>query len=184
MSNFNDNDIEIIEDLQEILIRHATGGESNDTDEYEYKRLRRFFLTDEETKNSVPDFIRESRDLGAFWAFIKPKFSTYKERRSFIYTELSKLFDIVEGINTSQTSSSAPEIHNNETNNVISAGGNINAGGDIVFGDNDVLNHSGEKFNHKSEAMKTAYWIIGSIIVLLIIFLIYYFTGMDISMQK
>ncbi len=181
MSNFNDNDIENVEDLQEILIRHATGGDSNDTDEYDYKRLRRSFLTDEDTKNGVPNFIRESRDLGAFWAFIQPKFSTYKERRSFIYTELSKLFDIIEGIDISQTISSIPEINNNETNSIISAGGNINAGRDIVVGDKSISNRSNERFNHKSEVMKTVYWIIGSIIVFLIVFLIYYFTGTDIS---
>lgn len=46
---YND-DMEIAEDIQDILIRHATGGARVDTDEEDYSRMRKFFLDREITK--------------------------------------------------------------------------------------------------------------------------------------
>ena len=169
MNNFND-DTEIIKDIQEILLRRSTGGEFKQADESDYQRMRKYFLTNNSTKNYVPGFVVRNRELGAFWNFIKSKFSTYKERRVFIYEEFTQLFDVVEGINVSDT-----EIRLAENNHVIK--------NKTSTSDNIVIDNK-KKFDHKSEIKKTIYWIFGSIIIFLIIYLIYCFTGTDISMQK
>jgi hypothetical protein len=89
-----ENDFERAEYLQLTLTNHATNdGPSNNE---HYKILRRHFLDNPNTKPLVPDWVRTKRDLSHFWQFIKNKFSTFAERREFIWDEFSPLLEYLE----------------------------------------------------------------------------------------
>jgi hypothetical protein len=86
-------DLERAEYLQNLLISVATGGGGEDKD---YKVLRKHFIDYPANEKLVPGWIRSSRDLGQFWAFIKRRFSHYAERREFIWQELGPLLSSLE----------------------------------------------------------------------------------------
>lgn len=88
------NDFERAEYLQNTVVAAATGEGTNNDDEYKY--LRSYFLQPQFPTELIPDFIRTRRDLGQFWQFIKFKYSTYKERREFLWESFSKLLTFVE----------------------------------------------------------------------------------------
>jgi hypothetical protein len=88
-----ENDFEKAEYIQNILISHATGGEADNID---YQELRGYFLENPLTKPLLPSWVRTNRNLSQFWQFIKSKFSTYAERRTFIWDEFSPLLDFLE----------------------------------------------------------------------------------------
>jgi hypothetical protein len=77
-----------------MLIDRATYNE--DTNDQDYKYLRRYFLDDPDTKELLPDFVRTKRNLSHFWSFISNKFGRYKPRRRFIWDEFSPLLDYLE----------------------------------------------------------------------------------------
>lgn len=79
--------------LQSIVISRATGGETNDE---HYKEIRKEFLDNSNYKNLLPIFIKHSRNLEQFWQFIKGKYGTYAERRSYIWEEFKPLFETLE----------------------------------------------------------------------------------------
>ena len=82
-----------IETLQNMLIDIATGGSG---DEIEYKKLRVDLLSNSEIKELLPDFLLTNRTTAQFWQFIKFKYSTYAERRHFLWTEFSKSLNYAE----------------------------------------------------------------------------------------
>lgn len=81
--------------LKDRLIAHATGGAFADGDPA-YKELRRELLSRPDTKGKVPDFVRRCADLAQFWAFIKHKLPTYRERRALIYDSFGPLIECIE----------------------------------------------------------------------------------------
>ena len=81
------------ESLQNHLIGRATGGSEDDAD---YSRLRQIFISDPTLEPLLPRFVRTCRSLHQFWGFIQPKFSTYAERRTFIWAEFEPLLDYLE----------------------------------------------------------------------------------------
>lgn len=87
------NAFERAEYLQGMLITHATGGAS---DSSHYQLLRSEFLSDPACKNLVPRFVRTNRNLDQFWQYIKGKFPTYAERRTFIWEEFAPLLEHLE----------------------------------------------------------------------------------------
>ncbi len=87
------NDFEKAQYLQNLLVNRATGGVA---DNAEYQLLRQHLLSNQTTNALLPSWIRTNRDLSQFWQFIKLKFSTYTERRSFIRDEFSALLDFLE----------------------------------------------------------------------------------------
>lgn len=90
-------DVEKVEHFQRTLINSCTNdGVANDND---YKFLRSYFLSNEVSKDLLPSWIRTNRDLQQFWQFIKYKFSSYQERRTFIWQELEPLFRYIESQN-------------------------------------------------------------------------------------
>ncbi len=80
--------------LQNSLVGHATGEAGNNQ---EYNMLRMYFMGNEETKKLLPSFVRTNRSLDQFWQFIKREFSTYAERRKFIWEAFSQLLEYLEG---------------------------------------------------------------------------------------
>lgn len=79
--------------LASALSSHASGGNA---DNNEYKRLRQELLSIADIENLVPSFVRQNRDLASFWQFIKTKFATYNERRTFISEQFTPLLDFLE----------------------------------------------------------------------------------------
>ena len=88
-----ENDFEKAQYLQNLLIGFATG---NNAENAEYRKLRQYFLDNPATKPLLPSWVRTNRDLSQFWEFIKFKFSTYAERRAFIWNEFSSLLELLE----------------------------------------------------------------------------------------
>lgn len=90
------NDFEYAVHLQNNIIARATG---KDFDSKNYKFIREKFLTDINTKDLLPDFIRTCRDIEQFWQFIKVKFSErgcYDQRRSFILESFQNILSYLE----------------------------------------------------------------------------------------
>ena len=57
----------------------------------------------------MPAFVRTNRNLSSFWGFIKGKFGTYAERRTYLSQEFTPLLDLLEfgGMPAGGTSTSA-----------------------------------------------------------------------------
>jgi hypothetical protein len=76
-----------------LLVAHATG---NPADSSEYEALRQELLADSEVASLMPAFVRTNRNLSSFWIFIKGKFRTYAERRTYLSLEFTPLLDLLE----------------------------------------------------------------------------------------
>lgn len=85
--------IEKIESVQNMLLARATGHQADDN---LYKSLRDELIRDEYIKPLLPRFVTTNRSLAEFWAYIKTKFSTYRERQEFIWGEFKPLLDGLE----------------------------------------------------------------------------------------
>jgi len=89
-----------------LLVAHATGSPANSS---EYETLRNELLSDSEIAPLIPSFIRTNRNLKSFWDFIKPKYGTYAERRTYLSQEFTPLLDMLEfGSSTAQSSAQQP----------------------------------------------------------------------------
>ncbi|WP_375184779.1 hypothetical protein [Aquabacterium sp.] len=82
-----------VELLQNLLVSHATGGSEDDAD---YTRLRQMVLAEPALESLIPRFLRTSRSLGQFWQFIKNKFGTYAERRTYLWDEFRPMLELLE----------------------------------------------------------------------------------------
>lgn len=85
--------LEKVRQLQEIFIARATGGETNNE---EYSRLRLELLKDSTLRDLLPQSVKTCDELSKFWGLIKPKFSTYLERRVFMWEEFGPLIASLE----------------------------------------------------------------------------------------
>ena len=85
---------ERVQRIKEILVLYAKGDKTDTRDEY--KSFRREVLADPFLKSRLPKFVRDCSDLGEFWAFIKPMFSTYRERRDYLRQEFLPLLKELE----------------------------------------------------------------------------------------
>lgn len=81
--------------LQDGLVSRATGGEFPGGDPT-YVRLRRDLMEENEIRSKLPDFVIRHRDLSQFWQFIKHKFGSYSERRTYIWDSFRPLLDFLE----------------------------------------------------------------------------------------
>ena len=102
-----DNAFERAQYLQNMLISEATGGGA---DNAHYVLLRKEFVSESETKNLLPQFVRTNRDLSQFWQFIKHEYARYAERRSFIYKEFAQLLDYLEGKNAAPSDNAISDV--------------------------------------------------------------------------
>lgn len=79
--------------LEDILKARATHeGFDNDN----YKIIREDLLKYPLLKPRLPVFIESCEDLDQFWRFIKTKFPTYQERRSYIHEHLEPVIAFLE----------------------------------------------------------------------------------------
>jgi hypothetical protein len=86
---------EKIESFQNLLVDIATSGNRPEEEE-NFKQLRTYLIGNNEIKDHLPDFVKTNRTVAQFWQFIKGKFSSYAERRTFIWNEFAKTLDYVE----------------------------------------------------------------------------------------
>jgi predicted nucleotide-binding protein len=90
------------------LVAHATGGSA---DSSEYEILRHELLADAEVAPLMPSFVRTNRNLSSFWGFIKSKYGTYAERRTYLSQEFTALLDQLEfGTTTMSQADQAPAL--------------------------------------------------------------------------
>jgi len=82
-----------IEYIQNAFIAQATN-DGYETDNY--SDIREQLITNSKIKKYLPDFVFECRNLKQFWYFIKKKFSTYQERREFIWGSFEKILSLLE----------------------------------------------------------------------------------------
>jgi len=82
-----------VEYLQNAFIAQAT---NDNFETANYSNIRELLITNSKIKKNLPDFVFECRDLQQFWYFIKRKFSTYQERREFIWGSFEKILSLLE----------------------------------------------------------------------------------------
>lgn len=107
---FLENDFDKLSYLVNLLTARATGLPAN---EHEFEVLRHELLSNPNLSSKLPSWLRQHRNLGSFWGFIKPKFKTYDERRTFISEEFTPLLDDLEfGTSAQHTSPNVPATGN------------------------------------------------------------------------
>lgn len=79
--------------LVNLLTSKATGLAA---DSREFEILRRELLTNKNLAPLLPEWLKQHRNLDTFWGFIKLKFGTYAQRRSFISEEFTPVLDTLE----------------------------------------------------------------------------------------
>ncbi|WP_119396553.1 abortive infection family protein [Salinibius halmophilus] len=93
--------------LQSMLLSHSTGGVASNDD---YQVVRQELISNPNYSELVPRWLKTTRNLDQFWQFIKNKFSTYAERRQFLYDELNPLLEFLETKQTLPAAKSIDEI--------------------------------------------------------------------------
>ncbi|WP_284554499.1 nucleotide-binding protein [Lelliottia sp. T2.26D-8] len=91
--DFLHTDFERVSYLANLLTSRATG---LSYDEEEYVMLREMLINDSVVSTWLPSFVRQHRSLDSFWSFIKTKFGTYAERRTFLSEQFTPLLDFLE----------------------------------------------------------------------------------------
>lgn len=95
-------DFDKVSYLANLLTARATGLAADDS---EFTVLRHELLNNSQLANMLPQWLRQHRNLDSFWGFIKQKYATYAERRTFISEEFTKILDFLEFGNSAITQS-------------------------------------------------------------------------------
>jgi len=81
--------------LQAGLLSEATGGIFEGGDDA-YQTLRQDLMARADLQEHLPDFVRQRRDLRQFWQFIKLKYPTYAERRTYLWDSFNPALEYLE----------------------------------------------------------------------------------------
>jgi len=87
------NELQLVEYFQDSVVAHATGGGFNNQ---LYVETRRRLLENKSIEELLPEWVVSKRTIDQFWTFIKGRFSTYQERREFLWNEFSPLLNYLE----------------------------------------------------------------------------------------
>jgi len=90
---FLETDFDKMSYLANLLTARATGLAA---DSKEFENLRHELLSKPNLAPLIPQWLRQHRNLDSFWGFIKPKYSSYVERRTFISEQFTPLLDALE----------------------------------------------------------------------------------------
>jgi len=86
-------DFELIQYWQDGLVSRATGGEFSGE---LYSYIRSKLLKETVFEKYLPAWIRTNRTVDQYWFFIKNRYSSYAERRQFLWNEFSELLSYLE----------------------------------------------------------------------------------------
>lgn len=99
---FLESDFDKVSYLVNLLTSRATGLAA---DSREFERLRHELLSNPNVSPLLPQWLKQHRSLDNFWGFIKQKFGTYAERRTYLSEEFTPVLDMLEfGLPTQPTS--------------------------------------------------------------------------------
>ena len=87
------NDFDLVQYMQDNLISCATGGNFDNTI---YAFVRNKLLKNATLEAHLPKWIQTNRTIGQFWIFIKGKYGTYQERRSFLWAQFTDILNYLE----------------------------------------------------------------------------------------
>lgn len=87
------NDFQLVQYFQDGLISRATGGPFDDK---LYSIVRTKLVKNQSLNNLLPTWIKTNRTIDQYWLFIKGRFSTYQERRKFLWDEFSSALNYLE----------------------------------------------------------------------------------------
>jgi hypothetical protein len=90
---FLKTDFEKVSYLQNLLTNRATGLAAND---HEYMVLRQQLLSNPSLSSMLPSWLKLHGNLDSFWNYIKSKFGTYAERRTYLSEQFTPLLDVLE----------------------------------------------------------------------------------------
>lgn len=93
--NKKENLLTKIEILQNLLIARATGKHEIEDDK-EYLNLRKIIIDNPTLQQYIPNFLITCRNLDQFWQYIKHLYSTYAERRAYLWEEFQPIFKYLE----------------------------------------------------------------------------------------
>jgi predicted nucleotide-binding protein len=110
---FLENDFDKVSYLVNLLTSRATGLAA---DTREFESLRHELLNNPGISPLMPQWLKQHRNLDTFWGFIKQKFGTYAERRTYISEEFTPVLDALEFGNSVSKSSSHDKIQKMITN--------------------------------------------------------------------
>jgi predicted nucleotide-binding protein len=102
---FLKTDFEKTNYLLNLLVSRATG---NASEPGEYEFLRQELLSNPSIAEKMPSWVKTNRSLDSFWNFIKQKYSTYAERRTYLSEEFTPLLDALEFGNSNLSQSFQP----------------------------------------------------------------------------
>ncbi len=91
--NFLKTDFDKVSYLVNLLTARATG---LNADSREFEILLHELLSNSNLAAMLPDWLKQHRNLDSFWGFIKPKFSSYAERRTYLSEQFTPLLDSLE----------------------------------------------------------------------------------------
>lgn len=90
---FLKTEFEKVNYLLNLLVSRATGQPAESS---EYELLRQELLSNSIIAEKMPSWVRTNRNLDSFWGFIKQKYATYVERRTFLSEQFTPLLDALE----------------------------------------------------------------------------------------
>lgn len=90
--------------IHSILVGIATGTKIENPIQIEYQNLRQKLILNSQVKTYLPEFVVSCRHLNEFWGFIKPKFTTYAERRHFLAQSFDRILTEIESGNLAHLS--------------------------------------------------------------------------------
>lgn len=90
---FLESDFDKVSYLVNLLTSRATGLAA---DSREFEVLRHQLLSKPTVSPYLPQWLKQHRNLDTFWGFIKQKFGTYAERRTYLSEEFTPLLDMLE----------------------------------------------------------------------------------------
>lgn len=92
------NEFQLVEYFQDGIVARATG---DNFDNQLYTSVRNKLISNKTIEKLLPEWIKTKRTIDQFWTFIKGRFSTYQERREFLWEEFAPVLNYLETKSTS-----------------------------------------------------------------------------------
>ncbi|WP_445398997.1 TIR domain-containing protein [Zobellella sp. An-6] len=106
---FLESDFDKVSYLVNLLTSRATGLAA---DSREFEILRHQLLSNPAVSPYLPQWLKQHRNLDTFWGFIKQKFGTYAERRTYLSEEFTPVLDMLEFGQLAQPTSQVDSFQN------------------------------------------------------------------------